>query len=98
MPTLDPMAFFDLGCQVTKHVYGIDRQANVLEAMLKVVKDIAEGNLTLVDTPEEIIRTLGDDGQVLADAVPQASREMRAEERAAAKVIWDRFVEISRGE
>jgi hypothetical protein len=55
MPTPDSMAFFDLGCQVTKHLHGIEQKAP-LEAMLKVVKDIANGSLTLVDTPEEVIR------------------------------------------
>ena len=94
---LDAMAFFDLGCQVTRHIHGIERRANVLEAMLQVVKDIADGQLTLVDSPEEIISALGPDEKVLADSVPDVLRTMRAEERAAAKVVWDRFVEISRG-
>lgn len=96
-PKLDAMAFFDLGCAVTKHLYGIDRHVNVLTAMLKVIKDIADGQVTLIDTPEEILRTLGDDESKLAGTVPEALRQMRAEERAAAKVIWDRFVEISNG-
>lgn len=95
-PKLDPMAFFDLGCEVSRHVYGL-RKAKVLEAMLQVVKDIAEGRVTLIDTPEEIIRTLSEDERRLAETVPEALREMRAEERAAAKVIWERWLEISRG-
>jgi hypothetical protein len=38
-PKLDPMAFFDLGCEVTRHVDGL-RKAKVLEAMLQVVKGL----------------------------------------------------------
>jgi hypothetical protein len=95
-PKLDEMAFFELGCQVTRHLHGIRERAELM-ALLTVVKDIAEGKLTLVDTPEEVVAQLDEAQKELAKRVPEVLRTMRAEERAAAERIWARFVEISEG-
>ena len=95
-PQLNAMDFFDLGCQVTRHLHGITERAE-LTAMLQVVKDVADGHLTLVDSPEEIVAQLGPEEKALADNVPEVLRLMRTQEKAAAQQIWDRIIEISNG-
>jgi hypothetical protein len=83
-PSLDPLAYFTLGIGVATHILGVRQPRKGLSKIIKTVKDIAEGDLTLLDTPEEMLPGLPRKYQpTLADAV----RNARRRERAAAKHI-----------
>lgn len=95
-PQLDEMAFFEFGCQVTRHLHGIREPAHLMD-LLTVIRDIAAGTLTLVDSPEEVVGKLTKEQQALAPRVPELLRAMRADERAAAERILLRIIDISEG-
>ncbi len=53
-------AFFSLGLKVAEHVHGVRRDGDdpKTDAIFETLKSIASGDLSLLDTPEEMIAKL----------------------------------------
>ena len=72
---------FALGVMAAEHVHGTNRKHNqvLTDAILKVLQQLAIGELTLLDTPEETIADLPDPPPELAAKAPAAMNRFRAQ-------------------
>ena len=79
--TMKLQVAFALGVMVAEHVHGTNRKRNqvLTDAILKALQQLASGELTLLDTPEETIAALPAPPLELAAQAPQAMRQFRME-------------------
>ena len=81
----DVYAGFVFGLSVAEHIYGIDagRRAECCDpaAIAKLANEVAAGNITLHDTPEEIAS--GEELELARFLMPEAIRD----EREVAEIV-----------
>ena len=79
--TMKLQVAFALGVMVAEHVHGTNRKRNqvLTDAIFKALQQLASGELTLLDTPEETIASLPAPPIELAARAPQAMRQFRTE-------------------
>lgn len=72
---------FALGVMAAEHVHGTSRKHNqvLTNAILRVLQQLAIGELTLLDTPEETIADLPDPTPELAARAPEAMHRFRTQ-------------------
>ena len=79
--TMKLQVAFALGVMIAEHIHGTNRKRNqvLTDAIFKALQQLASGELTLLDTPEETIAALPAPPLELAAQAPQAMREFRTE-------------------
>ncbi len=79
--TMKLQVAFALSVMIAEHVHGASRKRNqvLTDAILKALQQLANGELTLLDTPEETIAVLPAPPLELAAQAPQAMRRFRTE-------------------
>ena len=79
--TMKLQVAFALGVMVSEHIHGTNRKRNqvLTDAIFKTLQQLASGELTLLDTPEETIAGLPAPPLELVAQAPQAMRKFRAE-------------------
>ncbi len=79
--TMKLQVAFALGVMVAEHIHGTNRKRDqvLTDAIFKTLQQLASGELTLLDTPEETIAALPAPPLELAAQAPQAMREFRTE-------------------
>ena len=79
--TMKLQVAFALGVMIAEHVHGASRKRNqvLTDAILKALQQLASGELTLLDTPEETIASLPAPPLELAAQASQAMRKFRTE-------------------
>lgn len=72
---------FALGVMVAEHIHGTKRKRNqvLTDRIFKVLQQLASGELTLLDTPEETIASLPAPPLELAANAPEAMHQFRTE-------------------
>ncbi len=94
------MQGFMFGIRVTEHVYDVkyDLRLKVTERIFDTIRQIAEGDLTLVDTPEEKAAEFGDLPEWLSEwlraNMPTILKAAREKERKTAQVLWNECREM----
>ena len=70
---------FSLGLKVAEHVHGFDRKRNqaITDAMFKVLDQVAKGEITLLDTPEETIASLPAPPDDVTAKAPDALKKLQ---------------------
>ena len=70
---------FGLGILVAEHAHGVSRRFSgpMSEKMLKILEEVAKGELTLLDTPAETIPDLPPVPEHLAKNAPKAAAKVR---------------------
>ena len=79
--TMKLQVAFALGVMIAEHIHGTNRKRNqvLTDAIFKALQQLASGELTLLDTPEETIAGLPAPPLELAAQAPQAMRKFRTE-------------------
>ena len=72
---------FALGVMAAEHIHGTSRKRNqvLTDAIFRVLEQLASGELTLLDTPEETIADLPDLPPELAAKAPEAMHNFRTQ-------------------
>ena len=72
---------FAVGVMAAEHVHGTNRKRNqvLTDAILRVLRQLAIGELTLLDTPEETIADLAAPPPELTAKAPAAMRSFRTQ-------------------
>lgn len=91
---LDPWSYFTFGMSVERRVQEeLEPGETPLRKSLELLIDVASGELTLWDTPEETAQSLPPDKQFLAENLPEILREARNSERQIARELLS-FLDI----
>lgn len=79
--TMKLQVAFALGVMVAEHIHGTKRKRNqvLTDRIFKVLQQLASGELTLLDTPEETIASLPAPPLELAANAPEAMHQFRTE-------------------
>ncbi len=79
--TMKLQVAFALGVMIAEHIHSTNRKRNqvLTDAIFKALQQLASGELTLLDTPEETIANLPAPPLELAAQAPQAMRTFRTE-------------------
>lgn len=77
--TMKLQVAFALGVMAAEHIHGTNRKHNqvLTDAIFRVLQQVASGELTLLDTPEETIADLPDPPPELAAQAPEAMHSFR---------------------
>ncbi|MBC7816905.1 MAG: hypothetical protein IAG10_08470 [Planctomycetaceae bacterium] len=72
---------FALGVMAAEHIHGTNRKLNQVrtDAIFRVLEQLATGELTLLDTPEETIADLPAPSPELAAKAPEAVSHFRTQ-------------------
>jgi len=83
-----PWEYFNFGIAFERHMYETAKPGdNPIRKSLGVIIDVALGDLTLNDTPEEYAQNLPDDYKFLKDDLPTMLQEIRETERQIAREL-----------
>jgi hypothetical protein len=82
-----PWVYFTLGLSIAQQVYGVEPGANTRKEILMILREVAKGDFTLWDTPEEIAANLTPDLESLAPKLPEVIRDARNVDRDTAKEL-----------
>jgi hypothetical protein len=83
-----PWDYFNFGMSVERHLNETAKPGeNRLRKSLGILIDVARGDLTLNDTPEEYAKNLPEDLKFLQDDLPKVLQEIRESERQVAKEL-----------
>lgn len=85
------VAGFMFGIRVAEHVHGIKSrfEDDTADKILETVQLIAEGHLTLVDTPAEKTLELASLPESLKETLPRLLAEARKHELPVARELWN---------
>jgi hypothetical protein len=90
---------FLLGVAIAEHVHGIIRKRDdgKTVSILRTLQEIADGSLTLVETPTEMMSGLPPVSPGLAKGAVKALKGARNDEKAMAVEIWNALPPLMRG-
>jgi hypothetical protein len=82
-----PWEYFTFGLSIAQEVYGVQPGEDTQRQILKILKEVAKGDFTLWDTPEEVASRLTPDLETLAAKLPEVIRDARKMDRDIAKEL-----------
>ena len=88
---LTPMDYFGLGFGVAKDVFDGKARPDTAHTVIRLLLDIVNEEMTLIETDAEAAAALGLSGEPLAAQLPAKLRKGRERERLAAERILEQM-------